>query len=138
MATEIDKERIAKQVAEASRQASTRYPFVASDLEKAELGNAYDPLQRFTYQEDEVRSYGPITEENHDHDQALKVARLQEDINQNPQSAPQVSTYDGTRSIQATPAAIQQLFSDDPAEVLTELANQVILRKAEQQQLYMY
>ena len=83
-----------------------QFPFVASALEKLKLGDAYDPLQSFTYQEDEVQGYNAITEENHDHDQALKLARLQHDAEQDPQSAPSVQTLDGLRTLRATPTAI--------------------------------
>ena len=43
-----------------------KYPFIASTLEKATLGDAYDPLKAFTYQEGDVQGHDPIIEENYD------------------------------------------------------------------------
>ena len=52
------------------------HPFIASALEKAMLGDAYDRSKRYTYHEDEIQGYGYITEENHDQDTSLKLARI--------------------------------------------------------------
>ena len=49
-------------------------PFVASALEKAMLGDAYDRSKQYTYHEDEIQGYGCVTEENHNQDALIKLA----------------------------------------------------------------
>lgn len=114
------------------------YPFIASELEKASLGDLYNPSKSFAYQEDEIEGCGPITEENHNLDLALKLARIQEALEQEPSAAPQIPTYAGGQMLKATPEAIQQFFAKDPSAIIDELAGQLIARHAERQQLHMY
>ena len=57
-------------------------PFVASALEKEMLGNSYDSSKAFIYQEHLIQGYGSITEENHDQDTSIKLARLQQGIDE--------------------------------------------------------
>ena len=74
------------------------------------LGNAYNPDKLFTYPEDEIQDYGCITEENHDQDTSLKLARIQQSIDEGLSQAPQIPTFANTDVIEATPEAILHHF----------------------------
>lgn len=114
------------------------HPFVASALEKYMLSDAYDPLERFTYQEHEIQSYGSITQENHDRDTSLKLARIQRVIDEDPLQAPQLPTFAGDHLVEATLEGVIEHFRPDPTAITSELVGQLLLRSVERQQLHMY
>ena len=113
-------------------------PFVASALEKAMLGDAYDRSKQYTYHKDEIQGYGCITEENHDQDASLKLARIQQGIDDGLLQTPQLSTFAGDGLIKATPKAVIEHFRQDPTAITKELAGQLLLRRVDQQQIHMY
>lgn len=102
------------------------------------LGDAYNRSEAFTYQEHEIQSHSFITDENHDQDTSLKLARLQQGINEKILAPPQLPTSDGDSQIEATQDAIIRHFQENPAAITTELAGQLLLRSVERQQLHMY
>ncbi|KAF2647019.1 hypothetical protein K491DRAFT_723797 [Lophiostoma macrostomum CBS 122681] len=102
------------------------------------LGDAYHRSKAFTYQEHEIQSYNFVNEENHDQDTSLKLARLQQGINEKILTPPQLPTSDSDGQIEATRDAVIKRFREDPSAVTTELAGQLLLRSVERQQLHMY
>ena len=107
------------------------HPFIASALEKAMLGNAYDRSKPYTYLEDEIQGYGYITEENHDQDTSLKLARIQQGMDAGLLQAPQLSTFASNGLIKATPEAVIDHFRHDLTAITAELAGQLLLRSVD-------
>ena len=58
-------------------KAKTSHPFVPSVLEAA--ANNPSATEYYEYTEDPIRQFDPITDENHDQDFKLKLARLEND-----------------------------------------------------------
>ena len=102
------------------------------------LGNAYDPVKSFTYCEDEIQGYGCITEENHDQDTSLKLAQIQQGMDEGLLQTPQLPTFASDGLIKATPKAVIEHFRQDPTAITKEMAGQLLLRSVDQQQIHMY
>ena len=95
------------------------------------LGDAYNQSKQYTYHEDEIQGYGCITEENHDQDASMKLARIQQGIDDGLLQTPQLLTFAGDGLIKATPKAVVEHFRQDPTAITKELAGQLLLRSVD-------
>ena len=82
---------------------------------------------------DEIKHYNLISEENHQNDYRQKFERLR----LLPRRSVYVKARDGGR-LSASVNQLQEVFQEDPAQILLELSHQILCRRAEQQQLHMY
>lgn len=57
-----------------------KHLYIVLALKKVMLGDAYNLTKTFIYPDHEIQDYGPITEENHDRDTSMKLARIQQGI----------------------------------------------------------
>jgi len=114
-----------------------KHPYIASTLERIAAGTAYNAKEYFFYKEPDIEDRTPVTQENHDQDTALKLARTFQEMKEE-KLIPRLPTLAGDRFLEATKESVIKAFQKDVSLVPQELANQLLLRHIERQQIHMY